>query len=217
MILFIDIEVASSFSNWERLLKENEVADETTQDWHERYEKLREKYWEKMNFMPEYNKILTLVVWVEVNWEIKTNILKWDEKKIIEDFFEIVWKTKNCKVCWFNIMWFDIPFLVKRAIHYKIRIPDFFRIYWKPKWELINFIDLKDVYSYWVFGAFWNLDLVCEHLWIKSPKDEWIDWSMVQEFYDEWKEEDIYKYCERDVKATIFLYKEFLNLNLIWE
>jgi len=174
-----------------------------------------EKYWDRSWFMPEFNKILCIVVWTEKNWDILTKILKWDEKEMIEEFFSIISKNLNTYICWFNIVNFDIPFIIKRAIKLWIIIPDVFKIYWKPKRELKYFIDLKEVYSYWVFWNNWNLDLVCKFLWITSPKDEWIDWSLVQKYYDDWKEEEIYEYCVRDVVSTIRIYEYFKKFNLI--
>ena len=73
-----------------------------------------------------------------------------------------------------------------------------------------------EVYKNWVFWSYWNLDLICNFLWITSPKDWWIDWSEVQKFYDEWKIEEIKEYCKRDVEATINLYEYFLKYKLIY-
>lgn len=195
MIIFADIEIVKDFE-WCKV--EN-----------------IEKYWDKINFMPEMNRILCIVVWTEKDWDIITKVLKWYEKDIIEEFFSIISKNKDTYICWFNIVNFDIPFIVKRALKYQIEIPEIFRIFWKPKRELKYFLDLKEMYSYWVFWSFWNLDLCCNFLWITSPKDEWIDWSLVQKFYDDWKEEEIYEYCKRDVIANIKLYEYFKNYKLI--
>lgn len=183
---------------------------ETISDWII-LDKYKDKYWEKINFMPEFNKILTICVWYIQDWYNVKN-LEWTEKEQIEEFFRIV-NGKN--LCWFNIKNFDIPFILKRALYYWIKIPKDLSIYWKKPWEINNIIDLKDVYWYWVFWNNWNLDLVCNFLWITSPKSWNIDWSEVQDFYDEWKIDEIVDYCKKDVIATMELYEFFIKYWLI--
>jgi len=175
---------------------------------------LEEKYQDKLNFMPEYNKILCISCWYIHNdtWEIITKSISWAEEDVINKFFEFIgWR----QISGWNILWFDIPFIIKRALYYKIKIPESLKFYWRKPWDMTHIIDLKDIYKNWVYWAFCSLDLACKFLWITSPKDKWIDWSQVQEFYDNWKEKEIIEYCERDVKATIEVYNYFKEFNLI--
>ena len=111
--------------------------------------KLKEKYWDKSNFMPEFNKIITIVVGrIETDNTIKTKILEWTEQQMIEKFFDIV---KNKKVCWYNIKNFDMPFILKRALKHKVSIPYDFILADKKPWENKNIIDLFEIYKCWVF------------------------------------------------------------------
>ena len=171
-----------------------------------------ERYGDKMKFMPEFTKILTICVGKDdKDWIIVDN-LKWTEREQIETFFEMIWKNK---LCWFNIKGFDIPFIVKRALKLRIKIPSALKVDGKKPREITNIIDLQEVYRVWVFGASGNLDLVCKHLWITSPKDDGIDGSKVQEYHDAGKDDEIIEYCKRDVQATIDLYKYFKEFNLM--
>lgn len=194
MIIFFDIETASIYDKDNRNIWD-----------------LKDKHWDKLNFMPEFNKIITICIWYKENWNLIIKNLEWTEKEQITQFFELA---ESNDLCWFNIKKFDLPFIIKRAIHLKKQIPYSLRIEWKKPREINNIIDLQEVYSYWVYWSIWNLDLICNFLWIKSPKDEWIKWSDVQEFYDNWKIEDIIEYCKRDVKATIEVYTYFKWFNL---
>lgn len=198
-IIFFDIETISIFTKEEREQKE--------------FSFLQEKYWDKLNFMPEFNKILCISIWFKTtNWWVVSRSYSWDEKEIIEKFFEAI-KWRN--ICWFNIKGFDNPFIIKRALKYWIEIPGALKMFWKKPWEMDHIIDLQEVYKSGVFSSYSNLDLVCTYLWITSPKNGWIDGSQVQEFYDKWKEKDIILYCERDVRATINVYDYFKEFNLI--
>lgn len=195
MILFFDIET---------ICDENHEQDET---------KLMEKYWEeRINFLPEITKIFTICCWLtKDDWEIFLKNIEWTEKEQIEKFFDL---TLKYTLCWFNILNFDLPFIIKRALHYGIKIPHNLKMYWKKPWEMDNIIDLQDVYRYNVWGAIWNLDLICKHLNIETPKDT-MCWSEVQEYFNKWKTEEIKRYCEQDVLATMQVYDKFNELNLM--
>ncbi len=221
-IIFFDIETISTFSkewrNPPRTVKyedpkEQKKEDERIFEENKKFILLQDKYWDKLNFMPEYNRVLCISIWFKnTDWWISSRTYRWDEKEIIKKFFEAIkWRS----ICWFNIKGFDNPFILKRALKHWIDIPWALKMFWKKPWEMDHIIDLQEVYKSGVFSSFSNLDLVCNHLWITSPKDEWIDWSQVQEFYDKWKEKDIILYCERDVRATIEVYNYFRQYNLI--
>lgn len=200
MIIYFDIETV-----WERI---SEWELET-----EFLSKASEKYWERINFMPEFNKIFTITCWTIIkDWEVVIKNLEWSEEDQIKTFFKsIEWNT----ICWYNIKGFDLPFIIKRALKYQIDIPNCIKMFWKKPREMENIIDLFEVYKNWVFWWVWNLDLVCNFLWITSPKDWNIDWSEVQKYYDEWKKQEILEYCKRDVLATIRVYQYFKEYNLI--
>lgn len=197
MILFFDIETISSFNKRERKSKS--------------FLLLKEKYEDRLNFMPEFNKILTIAVWYQFQENIQVKNLEWSEEEQIKHFFEVI---KNNKLSWYNIKGFDLPFIVKRAIKYGITIPEQIKAYNKKPREFDNIIDLQEIWKHIWYSAC-SLDVLCNFLWITSPKDFWIDWSQVQEFYDNKKEKEIIDYCKRDVEATIKVYDYFKKYNLI--
>ncbi len=199
MILFIDVETI-----------EQTVTDLPLSD--KQIKADIERYWEKVKFMPEFTKILTICAWTMTDGENFVRNLVWTEEEQIREFFKIVW---NNTICGFNIKWFDLPFIIKRALSYGIKVPSALKVSGKKPREIKNVIDLQEEYKMWVFWSPGSLDLVCRHLWITSPKEGWIDGSMVQEYYNEGKESEIIEYCKRDVNATIELYKKFKKLNLI--
>lgn len=175
-------------------------------------DKLKEDRWEQYNFLAEYHKILCIGVgYVDKDYTKNFKILKWDEKNIIEDFYQIIkWHT----IIWFNISWFDIPFIIKRGMKYWISVPSQLKVYWKKPWEITWIIDLYTVYKHTSYNS-GSLDTVAKFLWLESSKTEWIDWSMVQSLHDNNKDQDIYDYCQRDISCTIDVYNKFLQLNLI--
>lgn len=191
MIIFFDIETvaASSYS-----------------------EKDIEKYGERIHFMPEFNKIVSIAVGYEKAGKVTVKALKWTEKEMIKLFFSGV---KWHKICGFNIKNFDIPFVLKRAIHHKIKIPNDLKVYGKKPWDMDNIIDLFEIYKCNIFGSYGNLELVSNFLWISNPKEAGIDGSAVQQFFDDGKIDEINEYCVRDVAANMEIYKYFTTYNMI--
>ena len=181
---------------------------------------IQDKFWENFNFMPEFHSILTICFWViEHDWNIATSHLIWTEKEMIEQFFALTEYTDWRKIlpntlCWFNIKSFDIPFIVKRALAHWIKIPHYFKLFWKKPWDMENFLDLYEVYKHTWFKAC-SLDTLCKFLDIPTPKRWWIAGSQVQQYHDEWRDWEIVTYCMNDVEATARVYQRFTELNLI--
>ncbi|USN57596.1 MAG: ribonuclease H-like domain-containing protein [Candidatus Peribacteria bacterium] len=109
---------------------------------------------------------------------------------------------------------FDLPFIIKRAIHHGMHIPTELKTWGKKPREIDNIIDLYDVYKLMGYQSA-GLGPVCEFLGLKSPKDHDIDGSQVQAYYDAGKTQDIIDYCIRDVHATIDVYKKFKSLGVM--
>lgn len=196
MIIYFDIE---TIQDGENIVGFDEAA-------------LIEKYGERFNFMPEFNRIFTIAVWTVTK---EGNIIKnlaGSEQEQIEAFFKAI---DGNIICGFNIKGFDLPFIIKRALKYQIDIPECIKFYWKKPRELTNIIDLQEVYKCGVFAAPGNLDIICNFLGITSPKDDWIDGSQVQEFYNKWELDKVREYCRKDVEATIKVYQYFVEYNLI--
>ncbi len=121
---------------------------------------------EGFDFMPEYHEILTITTGVKTNEGIVVKNLEGSEYEQIVKFFEIAEKNQ---LCGFNIRGFDIPFIVKRALHYGISIPNSLKLFGKKPWDMENMIDLYEVYKHTGYKS-GSLDLVCKFLSIPTPK-----------------------------------------------
>lgn len=105
------------------------------------------KYDRDFNFMPEFNKILTITVGMRVkdNPEPYVKNLAGDEAEQIREFFKI---TEKYTVCGWNIKGFDLPFICRRALKHGIPLPAHFKMHGKKPWEIDNVLDLKDAYRH---------------------------------------------------------------------
>lgn len=193
MLIFFDIETISDYRDYD-------VA------------KLQEKYEDRLPFYPEYNQILTICVGRQSADGHVVKALEGDERSQITEFLRLAeeWHT----FVGFNIRGFDLPFIIKRAIHHGMHIPTELKTWGKKPREIDNIIDLYDVYKLMGYQSA-GLGPVCEFLGLKSPKDHDIDGSQVQAYYDAGKTQDIIDYCIRDVHATIDVYKKFKSLGVM--
>jgi len=209
MLLFFDIETAPA-CDWETL------ESRLKEIWIERYLKDNDEapedfYLERAWLYSAFSRILCISCWyIWEDWEIVVKTYQWEEKEIIESFFEA---TQKVRLCWWNIKKFDIPFIFNRAIVNGIRIPQYISSIGKKPWE-VSHLDLMEIWKNNWFTNTW-LALTCEVLWIPTPKDA-MNWAEVGKHYLEtWDVSKIVEYCEKDVKATIAVYQKMLECVII--
>ncbi len=187
-----------------------------------------EHYKEYKDFKEEFNMIYCISVWANTKekwFYTKTFSSEWDlekEKEIIESFFKIIQdqeeKKKKINFIWYNIKWFDIPFILKRALFHWVKIPNELKFYNQKPREIDYIIDLLEVYkTIWLWNNSVNLETLTLFLSLTNPKDNksGVKWSEVAKFVKEWKWKEVEKYCEKDVKACFDIYNKFIELNVI--
>lgn len=145
-----------------------------------RDEKFKEKNNENYWLFAEFWQIICLSIWYENDWKFNIKSLVWDEKKIIWDFFDMVWK--NTLLVGHNLIWFDLPFITKRAIIHWFEIPESIKTFWKKPWEIKHL----DTMTMWKHTSWTNtsLDVLCNILNIESPKNWDVCWANLQAFWD---------------------------------
>lgn len=101
-----------------------------------------------------------------------------------------------------NIWAFDLPFIYKRSIINGV----------KPRWDIsfaryrnIPIYDTQQEWELWGFGKAQKLDTLAKVLGLPTSKDE-MDGSMVWQYYQDGKMEDICRYCMKDVELTRQVY-----------
>lgn len=114
-----------------------------------------------------------------------------------------------------NILEYDIPFLTKRMIKYKIKVPQILKncIYGKP-WEIPVLDTMRD----WRMNTskYMSMDTICEFIGIPSSKHGEVNGSTLGDYYWSndglWKIDDerndpilgnIAKYCKHDISNVI--------------
>ncbi len=130
------------------------------------------------------------------------------EEEIVRGFFSYL-KKKTPRLVSFNGKNFDLPVLKYRAMKYEIDAPWLYKLgdkwnNYNQKYSLDWHCDLADAFSDFGSSSRIKMNEVCAC--VNLPGKTGIDGSMVQEYYDQGRLEDIRNYCETDVINTFLLY-----------
>ena len=191
-LLFFDIEIAKldSFDPKDYELHRSENAN--------------------FDFWPETNKVICVSV-SSSKEDYKPRSLIWDEASILQEIMDLI--TDHSFVIGYNIQAFDLPFLAKRCVINSLPICQSLKAYDRKPWNVEYIIDLYLAWKHWAQKAC-TLDLLCRTLNLPTPKES-MDGSMVDEYFRAGRIDEIAKYCEADVIATMQVYKRFKQTNLI--
>jgi hypothetical protein len=133
------------------------------------------------------------------------------EEDLIKGFFSFL-KKQPPRIVSFNGKNFDLPVLKYRAMKYGIAAPWLYKM--GDKWNNYNqkfsidwHCDLIDAFSDYGASARVKMNEICSIL--NLPGKLGIDGSMVTDFYDSKKLQEIRDYCETDVINTYLLYLHY--------
>lgn len=223
-LLFIDVETVSQKPDFSQL-------DDLTAKMYEEKESRRkdeqvsidQHYKDRAAILAEFGKIICISTgFITVSGKERTMRIKSfygdDEKKILEDFFQLLDKipTKKQIFCGHNIKEFDIPYICRRAIVNCLNFPETLLIAGKKPWE-VNFVDTMEMWKFGDYKSFISLKLLAHILDVPTPKDD-IDGSMVGRVY--WEENNLERiriYCQKDVLTVAQIALRFRNEPLLKE
>jgi len=123
-----------------------------------------------------------------------------NEHQLLLEFAKLLNSSSNANklLCAHNGKEFDFPFIARRMLVNKIKLPKLLNIAGKKPWE-VKHLDTLELWKFGDYKHYTSLNLLAAIFDIPSPKDD-IDGSMIHSVY--WKEKDlerIKKYCEKDV------------------
>ena len=193
--LFFDIETIPSAE------EHREVHVKIISKLNSKKEKTIEEIYEETSFEGTFGRVCCIGIIKEGdNGIIQKEVLKGTEKEILMKFWQAAAGVH--RFIGHNIWGFDLPFIYKRSIINGVR----------PRLDIsfaryrnMPIYDTQQEWELWGFGHAQKLDTLAHVLGLPSSKDE-MDGSMVWEYYQKGKLEDIYKYCMKDVELTRKVY-----------
>lgn len=218
-ILFLDIETAPAYPNYE------ELPDNFKKLWDKKANRIKKEdndtpdvLYERAGIYSEFGKIICISVGIVNNDEIRIkSFFDDDEKKILVDFSNMLstkFNSRNHLLCAHNGKEFDFPYIARRMLVHGVRLPEMLDIAGKKPWE-ISHLDTMELWKFGDYKNYTSLELLSAIFNIPTPKDD-IDGSMVGEVY--WKEKDlprIVKYCQKDVLTIAQLLLKYKGKPLI--
>lgn len=165
-------------------------------------EKTEDEIRRNMSFAGEYGKICCIGVIKENSQGILLKeVFSGSEEEILTKFWEAGRDVD--RFVGHNIFEFDFPFIYKRSILNGVRPRElsFARYRNTPIYDTIKEWDL------WSYGRGQSLDTLSKIMGFPTSKDE-MDGSMVWDYFQDGKIEEICKYCMKDVELTRKVYKK---------
>ena len=222
-ILFFDIETVPNVYNYNELDKQGQdLWDKKTKFLQKRDEMSADEIYNMAGIYAEFGKVIciSLGLVVQKNGENQIrlkSIAGKDEKKLLKDFIDILnsyYNTNEFIFCAHNGKEFDIPFLSRRILINELKLPNILNIAGKKPWE-IRHLDTMELWKFGDYKHYTSLELLSYVFKIPTPKND-IDGSQVAfVYYEEDNLERIIKYCEKDVIATIQLFRKYHGHSLI--
>lgn len=162
-----------------------------------------EEAFDMLALNPQYGIIHTIAIGYEVEGKVKIkSITNIDERALLKEVLSIIDK-KETILIGHALKDFDLPFILRRALKYRLPISYIMPLGKKP-WESTT----QDTKEKWKMGSYMNtssLKDICACLNIPTPKDD-ISGKDVSKLFWNGKEKDlirINKYCAKDVLATM--------------
>ncbi len=224
--LFIDIETASEFPDYESM------PDDKKSFWNLKSEQIKKygredeqdltpvaHYTKKAGIFAEFARVVCIsmgFLHFEDDEPVKMRIKSLageDEAEILNDFSRLLVNhyndPENSSICGHNIKEFDIPFLCRRMVINGVKLPPVLDISGKKPWQTNHIMDTMDMWRFGDYKHYTSLGLLATTLGIPTPKDD-IDGSMVGKVF--WEDQDIDRivtYCQKDVATTVNIVLKF--------
>ncbi|MEX2379869.1 MAG: 3'-5' exonuclease [Vicingaceae bacterium] len=208
-IVFLDIETVSQKDQFEKLDNKWKTLWEHKAKFLLKEDETAEDAYARAAIYAEFGKVVCISVGVlrEVDGKRQFRIKSFagdDEKEILNDFAALL-DSKFCSndflLCAHNGKEFDFPYLSRRMLVNRIKLPYLLDIAGRKPWE-VQHLDTLQLWKFGDYKHYTSLDLLTALFGIQSPKGD-MDGSMVGPTY--WNEKNLPKiveYCEQDTLAV---------------
>ena len=224
-ILFFDIETVPQTFDYSALDERGQgLWDRKTRFIQERENLNAEEVYEKAGIYAEFGKVVCISLGFVLQKEGETqirikSIANEDEIGLLKDFLDLLnsyYNSPDFLFCAHNGKEFDIPFLCRRILINNLKIPYMLNVSGKKPWE-IKHLDTMELWKFGDFKNYTSLDLLTYVFKIPTPKDDMDGSQVAKVFYQDKDLDRIIQYCEKDLVATIQLFRKYQGDPLIDE
>ena len=224
-ILFFDIETVPQTFDYNELDEKGQgLWDRKTRFIQQREDLNAEEVYEKAGIYAEFGKVVCISLGFVLQKEGETqirikSIANEDEIVLLQEFLDLLnsyYNSSDFLFCAHNGKEFDIPFLCRRILINNLKIPYMLNVSGKKPWE-IKHLDTMELWKFGDFKNYTSLDLLTYIFKIPTPKDDMDGSQVAKVFYQDKDLDRIIHYCEKDVVATIQLFRKYQGDPLIEE
>ena len=225
-ILFVDIETVPQHWQWEDLdpISAKLFSDKTRWEQERSERNVAEIYNDRAGILAEFGKIICIGVGhlVRDGADHKMRVTSFqgdDERLILQQFTALLdqhYNTDDHWICGHNIKEFDLPYIARRCIVVRVRLPRLLDNSGLKPWEVGHI----DTMSLWCFGdrkAYTSLPLLAHILGIPTPKDDISGADVARVYHVDHDLDRIAMYCRKDVIATAQVYLRLTGRESITE
>ena len=224
-ILFFDIETVPQTFDYNELDEKGQgLWDRKTRFIQQREDLNAEEVYEKAGIYAEFGKVVCISLGFVLQKEGETqirikSIANEDEIVLLQEFLDLLnsyYNSPDFLFCAHNGKEFDIPFLCRRILINNLKIPYTLNVSGKKPWE-IKHLDTMELWKFGDYKNYTSLDLLTYIFKIPTPKDDMDGSQVAKVFYQDKDLDRIIHYCEKDVVATIQLFRKYQGDPLIDE
>ena len=222
-ILFFDIETVPQTFDYNELDERGQgLWDKKTRFIQEREDLTAEEVYDKAGIYAEFGRVVCISLGFVLQKEGETqirikSIANEDEIALLQEFLDLLnsyYDSPDFLFCAHNGKEFDIPFLCRRILINNLKIPYMLNVSGKKPWE-IKHLDTMELWKFGDFKNYTSLDLLTYIFKIPTPKDDMDGSQVAKVFYQDKDLDRIIHYCEKDVVATIQLFRKYQGDSLI--
>ena len=224
-ILFFDIETVRLTYEFKDLEERAQgLWDRKTRFLKERDNLSPDELYEKAGIYAEFGKVVCISMGFVLQKEVETqirvkSIANKNEKILLQEYIDLLnsyYNSPDFLFCAHNGKEFDIPFLCRRILINCLKLPFILNVAGKKPWE-IKHLDTMELWKFGDFKNYTSLDLLTYIFNNPTPKDDMDGSQVAKVFYEEKNLDRIIHYCEKDVIATIQLFRKYQGDSLIDE
>jgi uncharacterized protein YprB with RNaseH-like and TPR domain len=222
-ILFFDIETVPLEYDFKNLDERGQdLWSKKTRFIQERESLSAEEVYDRAGIYAEFGKVVCISMGFVLQKEGETqirlkSIANEDESTLLNEFIDLLnsyYNTPDFMFCAHNGKEFDIPFLCRRILIHGKKMPNMLNVSGKKPWE-IKHLDTMELWKFGDFKNYTSLDLLTYVFKIPTPKDDMDGSQVAKVFYEDKNLDRIIHYCEKDVVATIQLFRKYQSEPLI--
>ena len=224
-ILFFDIETVPLTYEFKDLEERAQgLWDRKTRFLQQRDNLSPDELYEKAGIYAEFGKVVCISMGFvlqkggETQIRVKS-IANENEKILLQEYIDLLnsyYNSPDFLFCAHNGKEFDIPFLCRRILINGLKLPFILNVSGKKPWE-IKHLDTMELWKFGDFKNYTSLDLLTYIFNIPTPKDDMDGSQVAKVFYEEKNLDRIIHYCEKDVIATIQLFRKYQGDSIIDE